>query len=216
MRNINEVIVHCSATREGRHHTVEEIRSWHKQRGWSDIGYHYVVYLDGTVHNGRPVEKKGAHVSGRNANTIGVCYVGGVDENQKAKDTRTPQQRDGLERLLKELVGRFPGVRKITGHNQYANKACPCFNAERAYAHIVGSSGAVAVDDGIIRRGDSGDEVSDLQLDLAKLGYLGGADVDGIFGGMTEAAVKDFQRDAGLAADGIVGPNTQAALAESL
>ena len=84
MRNINEIIVHCAATPEGKDFTVADIRRWHKARGWSDIGYHYVVYRDGSVHKGRPVSKVGAHVRGRNRNTIGICYIGGV-----AKDGKT-------------------------------------------------------------------------------------------------------------------------------
>ena len=97
MRSIDKIIVHCTATPEGKHFTVQQIREWHtapkpKGNGWRDIGYHFVVYLDGSVHNGRPVGQIGAHCSGHNAHSIGVCYVGGevADGSHKPKDTRTP------------------------------------------------------------------------------------------------------------------------------
>ena len=87
MRKINKIILHCSATPEGREHNVEDIRRWHLRRGFSDIGYHYLIHLDGTIEVGRPIEKRGAHCSGQNRNSIGICYVGGMDkEMKKAKD----------------------------------------------------------------------------------------------------------------------------------
>ncbi len=126
-RPIKELIWHCSATREGQNFTVEDIRSWHKQRGWSDIGYHYVVYRDGRIMAGRPVGQIGAHVEGHNTGTIGCCYIGGVNaDNTKPKDTRTPEQRASMLWLTEQLVKKFP-IHKITGHNQYAAKACPSF-----------------------------------------------------------------------------------------
>lgn len=77
MRKINEIIIHCSATPEGRNFTVQQIRDWHvKGNGWRDIGYHYVIYLDGSVHRGRPENRVGAHCTGHNANSMGVCYIG--------------------------------------------------------------------------------------------------------------------------------------------
>ncbi len=137
MRAINKIILHCSATPEGRHTTVEDIRLWHKQRGWSDIGYHYVVYLDGSVHNGRPVEKIGSHVYGLNKNSIGVCYIGGVDKNNlKAKDTRTPEQIMALDLLLGSLLDDFKGA-TLHGHNEFANKACPSFDVQDEYRYLI-------------------------------------------------------------------------------
>ena len=137
MRAINKIILHCSATPEGRHTTVEDIRLWHKQRGWSDIGYHYVVYLDGTVHEGRPIERSGAHTKSQNKNSIGVCYIGGVDKNNlKAKDTRTPEQIMALDLLLGSLLDDFKGA-TLHGHNEFANKSCPSFDVQDEYRYLI-------------------------------------------------------------------------------
>lgn len=131
-RPISEIIVHCTATPEGKDYTVDDIRGWHKQRGWSDIGYHYVVYRDGRVMLGRPVGQVGAHVEGHNTGTIGVSYVGGVSTDGKsAKDTRTSAQRASLLWLIQQLAAKHRGVRKVSGHNQYALKACPSFSVPR-------------------------------------------------------------------------------------
>lgn len=137
MRPINKIILHCTATPEGRHTTVNDIRLWHKAQGWSDIGYHYVVYLDGSVHLGRPIEVSGAHTKGLNKNSIGVVYVGGIDAiNFKAKDTRTPEQKEALECLLNELMGTYNGA-TLHGHNEFAAKACPSFDVQKEYKHII-------------------------------------------------------------------------------
>jgi len=130
MRKINELIWHCSATPEGRKVTVATIRKWHKAKGWSDIGYHKVVYLDGSVHDGRPMNKIGAHVKGHNTGTLGYCYIGGVAKDGKtAKDTRTSKQKLAMARLTSEAIKDF-GVVKVSGHNEYANKACPSFDVQ--------------------------------------------------------------------------------------
>lgn len=136
MRRINEIIVHCSATAEGKDFTVEDIRRWHLARGFNDIGYHYVVYRDGSVHRGRPVEKMGAHCVGHNANSVGVCYIGGcAADGRTPKDTRTQAQKDALVKLLMKLVCKYPQA-KIYGHRDFANKACPSFNATDEYKKI--------------------------------------------------------------------------------
>lgn len=130
MRKITKIILHCSATPEGRDYTVADINRWHKQRGWRGIGYHYVVYRDGSVHPGRPVEQIGAHTSGHNANSIGVCYVGGLATDGKTpKDTRTPAQRAALRNLVEQLRTEYPNV-TIHGHREFAAKACPCFDVK--------------------------------------------------------------------------------------
>lgn len=131
-RRIDEVIIHCAATPEGRAVSVDTIRGWHLARGWKDIGYHWVVLLDGTVMPGRPEAEVGAHVEGHNAGTIGVVYVGGVAADGKtAKDTRTPAQKAALIETVTALIAKYPTIRKITGHNQYAAKACPSFDVRR-------------------------------------------------------------------------------------
>lgn len=127
-RTITKIILHCTATPEGRDYTVEQIRQWHLQRGFSDIGYHYVVYRDGTIHKGRPIGTVGAHCLGQNTCSIGVCYVGGEDPDgsHKPKDTRTPQQREALRHLIAELKKENPDA-TVHGHYEFANKACPSF-----------------------------------------------------------------------------------------
>ena len=132
MRKINKIIIHCSATPEGKDFTVQQIRQWHttpkpKGNGWLDIGYHFVIYRDGSVHAGRPVDQIGAHTSGYNANSIGICYIGGCAADGKTpKDTRTEAQRLALVALVKELKASYPSA-TVHGHNEFANKACPSF-----------------------------------------------------------------------------------------
>ena len=137
MRAIKQIIIHCSATPEGRNNTVEDLRRWHKDgNGWEDIGYHYVIHLDGSIHKGRPDEKQGAHCVGKNSTSIGVCYIGGVAKDGKtAKDTRTKEQKASLIRLLKHLRLRYPNA-VIRGHRDYARKACPSFDAKSEYKDI--------------------------------------------------------------------------------
>lgn len=128
-RPIKEIIVHCTATPEGREVSVDTIREWHKANGWSDIGYHYVVHLDGSVERGRSEAAVGAHVSGHNTGTLGVVYVGGVQtDGTTPKDTRTPAQRAALLGLVAALIDKYPAVTKVSGHNEYAAKACPSFD----------------------------------------------------------------------------------------
>lgn len=141
-RKIKEIILHCSATPEGEDYTAEQIRQWHLQRGFSDIGYHYVVYRDGSVHKGRDESRTGAHCTGHNSNSIGVCYIGGCAPRSvkgwqnKGKDTRTVAQRVSLNRLVAELLSKYPGA-TVHGHNEFAAKACPGFR-------VVWKSGVLA------------------------------------------------------------------------
>ena len=135
-RNIKEIIVHCSATPEGKDFTVADIKRWHLQRGFSDIGYHYVIYRDGSIHTGRDESIIGAHCTGHNTNSIGVCYIGGCASNSKTpKDTRTPQQKQSLVKLLKELKTKYPQA-SIHNHRDFANKACPSFDATKEYSSL--------------------------------------------------------------------------------
>ena len=131
MRPINEIIIHCTATAEGKDYTVDQIRQWHvKGNGWKDIGYHYVIYRDGSIHAGRPIDQIGAHTTNHNTGTIGVCYVGGCAADGKTpKDTRTPQQKAALVELVRSLKTVF-GISKVSGHREYAAKACPSFDVQ--------------------------------------------------------------------------------------
>lgn len=140
-RNIKEIIVHCSATPEGEDYTVAQIRQMHLARGFSDIGYHHVIYRDGSIHPGRAEAISGAHCTGHNTISIGVCYIGGCnsrsDKNwhKHPKDTRTPAQKMALVKLLRELKKKYPKA-KIYSHKDFANKACPSFDAKREYMSL--------------------------------------------------------------------------------
>jgi len=128
MRKIKKIILHCTATPEGRDYTVAQIRDWHvRGNGWKDIGYHFVIYRDGSVHQGRPIEQPGAHCKGYNATSIGIVYVGGCAADGKTpKDTRTPAQNKAMHELVERLQSQFPGA-TVHCHNEFANKACPSF-----------------------------------------------------------------------------------------
>lgn len=128
MRKISEIILHCTATPQGREVRVSDVTRWHRARGFRTIGYHYLVLLDGTVECGRAENEIGAHCLGHNAVSIGVCYVGGLDAaGQRPMDTRTPPQKEALRRLVAELRARHPKA-KVYGHRDFAAKACPCFD----------------------------------------------------------------------------------------
>ena len=137
MRKLDRIILHCTATPEGRHVDVDTIRVWHKARGWSDVGYHFIIYIDGSVHSGRDVSKTGAHVAGHNATTIGVVYVGGTDAAGKAKDTMNAAQETAFVNLVKHLRDEY-GPLTLHGHNEYAAKACPSFKVKDKFAWFVG------------------------------------------------------------------------------
>ena len=137
MRKIDKIIIHCSATPQNREVSVKTIRKWHLQRRFSDIGYHYVIHLDGTIETGRPIEKNGAHCSYNNIGSIGICYVGGMDKDmKKSKDTRTQAQKDSLIKLMHELIYKYNKDMTIHGHNEFSNKKCPSFNVQEEYANL--------------------------------------------------------------------------------
>lgn len=137
-RNIKEIIIHCSATPEGEDFTVAQIRQMHLLRGFSDIGYHYVIYRDGSIHEGRAESISGAHCTGHNSISIGICYIGGCPPrsvknwDKQGKDTRTAAQKLALVKLIRELKKKYP-TSKIYGHRDFANKACPSFDAKKEY-----------------------------------------------------------------------------------
>lgn len=128
MRTITLIIIHCSATPEGRSLSFEECRRDHiMHRHFRDIGYHFYITRDGTVHDGRPIEKVGAHCEGHNSHSIGICYEGGLDANGKPADTRTEAQRKALKSLVERMHRLFPKA-LIVGHQDLnPRKACPCF-----------------------------------------------------------------------------------------
>ena len=136
MRKINEIIVHCAATPDGKNFKAADIDRWHRERKMKCIGYHYVVDLDGTVEPGRPESEIGAHCLGHNQYSIGVCYVGGLAADGKTpKDTRTATQKEALLALLKKLRAKYPKA-SIHGHRDFAAKACPSFDATTEYKNI--------------------------------------------------------------------------------
>lgn len=131
-RKINEIILHCAATPEGQKISAKTIWNWHvRDNGWRDIGYNYVIYLDGTVVEGRPLSISGAHTVDHNSHSIGICYVGGVDKNNKPKDTRTDAQLRAMKDLLVRLMVKFNlNASQVHGHNEFAAKACPSFDVQ--------------------------------------------------------------------------------------
>lgn len=140
MRMINDIIIHCSATRPKVDVGAKEIKQWHTQpepygRGWKDIGYHYIVRLDGTIEHGRPISRAGAHCVGHNAHSIGICYVGGLDDAGEAADTRTPAQKSALIKLIYNLITVYRC--DVHSHHDYnSSKLCPCFDAHEEYSPI--------------------------------------------------------------------------------
>lgn len=133
MREIKEIILHCSASKPHQDFDIQDIRRWHvEDNGWEDVGYHYFIKLDGEIQKGRDIEKVGAHCKGRNKHSIGICYCGGLDENGKPADTRTDKQKASLYLLITRLLKRFPNA-TVHGHNEYANKNCPSFDVKKEW-----------------------------------------------------------------------------------
>jgi N-acetylmuramoyl-L-alanine amidase len=144
MRTINQVILHCTATTLERELSVQEIRGWHViDRGWADIGYHFLIHQDGTIEKGRPIHKMGAHTFGNNFGSVGVAYCGGVIEKKTKttkkyvpKDTMTKEQESSFRELFKILSVIF-GELKLRGHNDYSEKkACPSFKVNEKFGDI--------------------------------------------------------------------------------
>lgn len=141
MRKIKRIIIHCSATKEGNDYDVEDIRRWHLANGWTDVGYHYIIKLNGDIQEGRPIEKAGAHTKGYNQDSVGICYIGGCGNDNKPKDTRTEKQKNSLYCLVKTLMKKFK-VKDVRGHRDYSPdlnhdgkitpnewiKSCPSFD----------------------------------------------------------------------------------------
>lgn len=151
MRKIDTIIIHCAATYPKMDIGAEEIREWHtRDNGWSDIGYHFVIRRDGTVEAGRPVEQPGAHCKNHNARSIGVCLVGGLcggkvcehemvtfasGQRGKPEANYTETQYAALKLLLARLTGEY-ATATVHGHQDFANKACPCFDVAAWWEEI--------------------------------------------------------------------------------
>ena len=132
-RSVSLLIIHCSATLPGQRVSVQDIDRWHRQRGFSCIGYHFYITVDGTIWTGRPLSQVGAHCKGYNAHSIGICYEGGLDEAGRPKDTRTLLQKAALVALINKLRELYPAA-DVVGHNDLnLHKACPCFSAVEEY-----------------------------------------------------------------------------------
>ncbi|CAD7055361.1 N-acetylmuramoyl-L-alanine amidase [Pseudorhizobium halotolerans] len=221
MRTINEIIVHCTATPAGRPVTVTEINAWHLARGWSGIGYHRVIGLKGERWQGRPLDKIGAHCEGHNSSTIGVVYVGGVlSDGRTPADTRTPAQKDALLAEILALRDRFD-IRKISGHNEYAAKACPSFDASAEYdSYFEGGRGIAGTVDPLLRRGDAGPAVLAWADDLAAyrklIGHQWPLRPTAVFDQDLEMVTRWFQKERGILVDGKVGPQTRMEMERAL
>lgn len=154
MKKIDAIVIHCSATRAGQDVRASDIDKWHKERGFSCIGYNFVIDLDGTVEVGRPLTIDGAHcntagVSGLsyNKHSIGICYVGGLDKKGNPADTRTPEQKKALANLVYDLLEKYPGIVEVIGHRDASTdkngdgkvtrnewiKDCPCFDVKSEF-----------------------------------------------------------------------------------
>ena len=128
MRESTEyIVVHCAATKPDMDIGAAEIDKWHKQRGFIGIGYHAVIRRDGSIELGRHFNEPGAHVKGLNRVSVGVCMVGGVDDNNQPEDNFTPEQFASLKAVLQFLTKVYPGA-GIIGHRDMADKACPSFD----------------------------------------------------------------------------------------
>jgi N-acetylmuramoyl-L-alanine amidase len=146
---IKRIVIHCTATREGQDVDAATIRKWHLGQGWRDIGYHFVIRLDGTIERGRPEDQVGSHVQGYNTGSIGVVYAGGLDRQGAAKDTRTPEQEAAMAKLIGALTAAYPGA-KVMGHRDLSPdkdgdgvveqhewlKSCPCFDAAGWWSEV--------------------------------------------------------------------------------
>ncbi len=138
-RKINLIVIHCSATRVTQDFTVGELEACHLARGFRDIGYHYYITKDGVIYPCRPESEPGAHARHYNAQSIGICYEGGLDENGKSANTLTAAQYERLEALFVELHQLFPEA-EIVGHRDLPGttpKDCPCLDAAKLFGHCL-------------------------------------------------------------------------------
>lgn len=157
MNKIDSIIIHCSATKADKDFRAKDIDRMHKQRGFNQIGYHYIIDLDGTIETGRPLNKYGAHCntkgfsnSSYNKHSVGICYIGGLDKNGKPADTRTDAQKEALHQLVAELCTKYQ-ILEILGHRDTSPdldgdgevepqewiKHCPCFDVGEEFPNFL-------------------------------------------------------------------------------
>lgn len=216
------LVWHYTATYDDQDIGALEIDVMHKARGWSEIGYHAVVRLNGARENGRSVFKMGAHIGGQNFGKLGYVTVGGLKHAtgpNVGHDTRNREQIATQIEMTRETLNRWPTIKRIVGHRDLASTQCPGYDVAAWWASVNGQTvapkppapDAPAVTYALTKRGSRGHAVRALQDALNIAGFDAGP-VDGIFGARTDAAVRAFQMHAGLSVDGMVGPNTWAAL----
>lgn len=151
-KSTTQIIIHCTGGYSSEKTTVQTIHDMHIKKGWSGIGYHYLITVDGKIWEGRPDDTIGAHAAPQNNNSIGICYVGGLSEKKKHTDTRTPEQKKAMDELVRYLVYKYPGIVRIIGHRDISPdldgdgeiepnewiKSCPCFEAIPEYIGFLG------------------------------------------------------------------------------
>jgi N-acetyl-anhydromuramyl-L-alanine amidase AmpD len=216
MRSIHTIVVHCTATPKGRRVSVADVDRWHRQRGWSGIGYHALVGIDGAIWQGRDESRVGAHVKGYNTGSLGVAYVGGGNAAPYT-DTRTEAQKESLFEVIDDWMARYP-IGRIVGHRDLdPGKACPCFDATAEYADLLNRDTPVPLPakDEMLERGSVGEDVREWQRRLVEYGY-GWVAVDGDYGPETERVTRAFQVARGIVADGIAGPQTRETMDDTL
>lgn len=216
-RKVHTVFVHCSASDRAAHDDVSVMERWHKERGWSGVGYHGFIKKDGTYQAGRSLERTPAAQGGNNTGTLAYCLHGLVEERF------TEAQFGTILALCEEINQAYGGSMRFRGHCEVAAKACPVFDYKKvlglnAAGYMTQKPSRVPPDvsvppvfkRGTLRMFDRGEEVKRLQESLNAVGYF--LVEDGIFGRGTKQAVQDFQRAQGLVPDGVVGPKTWGAL----
>ena len=129
MRAINRIIIHCSDSYHDMDIGVEEITRWHKAKKFKTIGYHYVIRRDGILEIGRPVKESGAHLRGKNKDSIGVCFVGGKEGHGEQANNFTVEQMQIGRMLMSDLHKKYPKA-TFHGHNEFSNKPCPVFDID--------------------------------------------------------------------------------------
>jgi murein L,D-transpeptidase YcbB/YkuD len=207
VRAVSRVFIHCSASNNPAHDNVATMRRWHKQKGWSDVGYHFFIRKDGMLEEGRSLERTPAAQANHNTGTIAICCHG-LD---KAKFTEA--QFDTLRTLCGDIDIAYGGEVTFHGHCEVSAKSCPVFDYRAvlsldAEGHVLhgGKPKAPTTPQPTLRRGTPW--ILPTKAAQTELGVTS----DGDFGPKTETAVKAFQKRSGLEPDGVVGPLTWAAL----